>query len=179
MTEKQRTINPAPKRQYHSVCPKCKGALTMMPSGSSLCEKCAGSGGMLYLALTPADLRLSKRMVSNAAYPVATPIGMLLNKDEAIKAGCRREDVCAIDGLSGLYVRLTPAETVTSTKSTVWAKTADYRRRVFVRWDTPQALLDAIDRELHPPPGDEGDDTSPEYKDRRTDALSSGETPSA
>ena len=109
MADKQTTVSPAPERKYHSVCPKCKGALTPVPSGS-ICLACADT--LIFATLKPHDERLSKRMADNAAYPLATQTGLQLtawakrefDADETT-GSCRGTDVYAVDGLPGLYVR--------------------------------------------------------------------------
>ena len=173
MSETQATITPAPEREYHSVCPKCKGALTPVHSGS-ICLACADT--LIFKPLEPVDERLSKRMVDNAAYPLATRTGLRLSKTEAAAANCYRDDVYAIGGELGLYVRVVRPEVVAFE---VEARTDNHQLWVFVRWAESKALLDAIERVLDAQAAavaeSIGDDTSPEYKGKTKNPLSPGE----
>lgn len=172
MSETQTTISPAPERQYHKVCPECGGPLTPVPAGS-ICMACAGGGkGMIYAPLRPQHKRLCRRMEDNVGYPQATRTGLLLNKTEAVAAQCYRDDVWAIDGLPGLYVRLTASYATAA--GAVRARTEEHRLWVFDRWSATRALLAAVDRELCTPTS-EADPDGPDHDDRKDDPLESPE----
>ena len=174
MADKQTTVSPAPERKYHSVCPKCKGALTPVPSGS-ICLACADT--LIFATLKPHDERLSKRMADNAAYPLAKMTGLQLTKGSTGQLDCLAADVWAIDGLPGLYVRAKAFNK--DTPGAVQARSKDHYLWVFWRWGETkvllEALLEALKRELHPSPEAVIEDTSPEYDGKKDDPLSSEE----
>jgi hypothetical protein len=150
-----------------------------------MCLKCAADGkGKIYLSLQPVDERLSKRMVDNVGYPAATRTGLQLKsvareqfEDESPAAAVRGWDVYAIDKLPGLYVRVT--EATVGVAGSVRAVTEGYRLWKFVRWPESIELLDATERLLdciaQAVAESIADETSPEYKGKKEDPLSSGE----
>ncbi len=170
MSETQTKIKPAPERKYHSVCPECKGALTPVPAGS-ICLVCVDT--LIFAPLEPVDERLSKRMVDNAAYPLATRTGLQLTKGSATQLDCLTADVWAIDGLPGLYVRAKAFNK--DTPGTVQARSEDYYLWVFWRWGETKVLLEAVERVLDSVAAAACDhvagDTSPEYDGKKENPL--------